>query len=203
MGSTGKKNDIATNARAIENMNEAQIDNEIKNIKVLITRLDKTMNKNDAYNSEENKAIREAFPVGVGGDGWSKQRIKARNKSIERDVKRASVYTETYEQKESAKKRLETLEDVKKQISGTGKTQKQLNEERIQKAIKNTTITLKWKTTQKGGWNNGAYSPKIIKAGNIEIHGSNGLYTIYQNGKRLGSTDKLSKAKAYAEKIKK
>lgn len=203
MGSTGKKNDIATNARAIENMNETQIDNEIKNIKALITRLDKTMNKNDAYNSEENKAMREAFPVGVGGDGWSKQRIKARNKSIERDVKRASVYTEAYEQKESAKKRLETLEDVKKQISGTGKTQKQLNEERVQKAIKNTTTTLKWKTTQKGGWDNGAYSPKIIKAGNIEIHGSNGLYTIYQNGKRLGSTDKLSKAKAYAEKIKK
>ena len=114
MRSTGKKSDIATNARAIENMNEAQIDNEIKNIKALIAELNKTINKNDTYNSEENKAMREAFPVGVGGDGWSKERIKSRNKSIERDVKRAKVYTEAYEQKRIRKKTLENFRRCEK-----------------------------------------------------------------------------------------
>lgn len=35
-----------------------------------------------------------------------------------------------------------------------------------------------------------------------EIHGSSGLYTIYKNGRMIGTTDKLSKAKAYAERKK-
>ena len=203
-GSSGIKSSgqVPTKARIIDNMNEAQLDIEIKDAKAAIARAEKAMDKNNITNSANAKALQEAFPLGVGGDGWSAQRKKARDKGLERDAKRAKQYTEAYNQKKAAEARLKSLENAKKQVAGTDKTLSQIREEATQKAIKETPTTLKWKTTQKGGWSNGAFAPKIISAGNFQIHGENGFYTIYENGKRLGSTDKLSKAKAYVERRK-
>ena len=195
------KEQKATNARVIDRMNEAQLDNEIKNAKADIARAEKTMGKNTIV-GEEAKAMQKAFPVGVGGDGWSEARKKARDKGLERDVKKAKAYTEAYSQKAAAESRLKALEDAKKAVKGTGKTLNQISEEKAKKAVKETAKTMTWKTTQKSGWNNGAYKPKIIKSGNMEIHGDDGYYSIYKDGKLLGHTDKLSKAKAYAERKK-
>ncbi len=204
-GASGIKSSgqVPTKAQIIDNMNEAQLDIEIKDTKAAIARAEKAMNKNNITNSANAKALQEAFPLGVGGDGWSEERKRARDKGLERDAKRAKQYTEAYSQKQAAEARLKSLENAKKQVAGTNKTLSQIREEATQKAIKETPTTLKWKTTQKGGWSNGAFAPKIISAGNFQIHGEDGLYMIYENGKQIGMTDKLSKAKAYVERRKK
>lgn len=199
-GSTSQK---PTNAVQIENMNEAQIDKEISKEQRRIASLDRVMQKNDIENTAEAKAMREAFPLGVGGDGWSEQRIKARNRGLERDAKMAKEYTEAYSKKKAAENRIEKLKQAKNEIKGTGKTQREVRADKLKQTVKSTPSTMKWKTTQKGGWSNGGYSPKIIKAGDFEIHGTSGMYSIYRNGKQIGSTSKLSTAKAYAEKMNK
>ena len=200
--SGGGNNLKPTKARDIENMNEAQLDKEIKDAKANISRVEKIMSKNNIINTADAKAMQKAFPLGVGGDGWSAERTKARNKGLERDAVKAKAYTEAYTKKETFETRLKNLEKAKKKVAGTGKTSKQIREENQTRAIKNTVKTLKWKTTQKGGWSNGGYKPKIISAGEFEIHGSAGLYSIFKNGNLLGRTDKLSKAKAYVERKK-
>ena len=202
MGSVGASEQTATRSLVIDNMNEKQLDNEIALQERIIARSDKAMQKYGGQ-SAYNKAMNEAFPLGAGGDGWTQARINERNRNIEVDVKRAKAYTTAYEAKQSAETRLKNLTEAKKQVAGTGKTLSQLREERVKEAVKNTVSTLKWSTTQKGGFTkDGGYMPRVIKAGNMEIRGSEGLYTIYKDGKELGRTDKLSKAKAFAERKK-
>lgn len=192
----------ATKAVQIENMNEAQIDKEINAAKNAIRAADKVMQENDITGSASAKAMREAFPLGVGSSGWTKERKNARDRSLERDAAKAKKYTDAYEKKQAAEKRLQNLEKTKEKIKGTGKTLKQINDEKAKKAIEDTKSTLKWKTTQKAEHTGSGYKPKIIKAGPLEIHGSNGLYSIYKNGKLVGRTNSLSKAKAAAERLK-
>ena len=200
-GSGGGAAQKPTNARTIENMNEAQLNREIEKQEAYIARMEKTMKANSITDTAEAKALQNAFPLGVGGDGWTAERKKARDRGLERDVKRAKEYTEAYSNKESAETRLKNLQNAKEKVAGTGKTANQINEANAKKAVESAPKNLKWTQTQKGGWSNGGYSPKIIKAGAFEIHGSDGLYTIYKDGKQLGRTDKLSKAKAYVEKV--
>ena len=175
----------ATKAVAIENMNEAQLDKEIAATQRTIASLDKVM-KSNSLDDSESRAMRGAFPLGVG------MRTEAQKKKQaavnERDAKKAAKFTEALEKKKAAESRLK---------------EKQIKTEAVKKAVKETPTSLKWKTTQKGGWVNGGYAPKIIKAGNIEIHGSGGFYTIFKDGKQIGRTDKLNKAKAAAEKLSK
>lgn len=201
MGSIGAQK--ATNARTIDNMNEAQLDKEIARQEAIIKRAESRMKKTDITGTASAKAMQNAFPLGVGGDGWSAARRRAQLKSIERDTRRAAEFSQAREDKKNAEATLKSLTDAKKEIKGTGKTLSQIREERVKQAVANTQSTLKWKTTQKGGYTaNGGYQPKVIQAGKFEIHGSEGYYTIYKDGKRVGSTDKLSKAKAYAERNK-
>ena len=197
--SSGKGKQKATNATAIENMNEAQLDKEISKTQREIGRLDKIIDKN-SLDTAETRAMREAFPLGVGYATAAQQRKQAQ--ANERDVKKAVAYTDALNAKKAAETRLAALNKAKGSVKGTGKTQKEINAEKTKKAVESTPKTLSWKTTQKGGWSNGGYAPKIIKAGNIEIHGSDGLYTIFKDGKQVGRTDKLSKAKAWAERNK-
>ena len=199
MGSVGTQQ--ATNAVFIENMNEQQIDAEINKTEKRINQLNKILEKNDITNSAKAKALADAFPLGVGGDGWTDTKKKAKEKDLVSDVKKAKKYTDAYDEKKALQTKLNSLQKAKKEIAGTGKTQKQLQEEKLQKLASNPT-TLKWKTTQKSGWVNGAYYPKIIKSGNMEIHGSDGFFTIYKDGVKIGSTQKLSVAKGIAEKYK-
>ena len=191
----------ATNARLIENMNEAQLDNEIAQAKRDIARAEKIMDKN-SIDTAEMREMREAFPLGYGAK--TEKQIARMGKMNERDAQKAKAYTEAWSDKKSTETRLKNLEQAKKSVNGTGKTQKQINSERTKKAVKSAPKALKWETTNKGGYTaNGGYQPKIIKAGNFEIHGTSGYYTVYQNGKQVGSVNKISTAKALAEKMNK
>ena len=117
-------------------------------------------------------------------------------------VASATRFTEATKKRDDAQRRIEALQKAKNAITGTGKTMAEIRAEKERQAVASAGNTLKWKTVQKGSFSGSVYTPKIIKAGDIEIHGSDGLYTIYKNGKRVGSTDKLSKAKAWAERSK-
>ena len=189
-----------TKAVKIENMNEAQLNAEIRKTERAIDRAEKTMNSNSVLNRGSERAMRDAFPLGAGGDGWSSSRRRQNSREISRNVSSAKKYTEAADKKTAAETRLQKLKDAKKQVQGTGKTQAKIRAEATKKAVNNTKTTMKWKTTQKGGWSNGGYSPKVIKSGNYEIHGSDGLYSVYKDGRRIGSTSKLSSAKSYVER---
>lgn len=203
MGSIGTAKQTPTNARTIENMNEAQIDREISIAERMVKSAEKTMAKNDIVNTAEARAMRNAFPLGVGGSGWSQQRLNAKYRQMDSDAKKANAYVEAQKNKEAAETRIENLKKAKNQIAGTGKTLSQIKEETVKKTVTSTPKTLKWETKQKGGFNkDGSYSSRIIQAGNMQIRGSEGYYTIWKDGKQIGTTDKLSKAKAYAERKK-
>lgn len=185
----------ATNAKAIENMNEAQLDNEIAKQQKIIANADKVMG-----NTPESENI-GVIPLGQVTRGKTQAQ---KDKIIERSTNQAKKFTEAYDKKKMAETTLKNLQKAKKEISGTGKTQKQINSERTKKAVKSAPKALKWKTTTKGGYTaNGGYQPKIIKAGNFEIHGTSGYFTVYRNGKQVGSVNKLSTAKALAERMNK
>ena len=202
-GGGGAAKQAPTNAKLVENMNEAQLNSEIAKAKRDIKAAEKAMNANDITNTAEARAMREAFPLGVGGSGWTDQRRKAQARGLQRDLNKAVKFTEANKKKANAEARLKNLEKAKNEVKGTEKTQKEIRAEKSAKAVKSTPKTLSWKTTQKGGWNNGGYSPKIISAGDFQIHGESGLYSIYKGGKLVGRTNKLSSAKAYAEKANK
>lgn len=184
-----------TNAKAIENMNEAQLDNEIAKQQKIIASADKVMG-----NTPKSENI-GAMPLGQLTRGKTQAQ---KDKIIERSTNQAKKFTEAYDKKKMAETTLKNLEQAKKSVKGTGKTQKQINSERTKKAVESAPKALKWKTTAKGGFTaNGGYQPKIIKAGNFEIHGTSGYYTVYRNGKQVGSVNKLSTAKALAERMNK
>ena len=200
MGSTGKaagSGQVATNAKFIEHMNEAQIDKEIAKEEKKIANAEKVMGKVNII----DKGMQEAFPLGAGG--MTQAQIKKMGKKADADAKKAAEFVKAKENKDTAQKRLEALQDAKKQIAGTGKTLAEVKEEKKKKETESAGSTLKWKTTQKGGWTaTGGYQPKVMTAGNIEIHGSQGFYRVFKNGKLVGTTNKLSEAKVIAEKVK-
>jgi len=188
-----KKNDnlTPTNALKIENMNEAQLDNEIEKTQREIDRLEKIMSNNKMSDN-----LSKDFPLGVGGSGWSAERKKQFSQSVERDTIKAKNYTDAYNEKESLNNRLNALNKAKDQIKGTGKTQEQLKQD----AINNTQSTLNW---EKGKIPSpyGKGTINVIKANGYEIRSvDNGFYSIYKDGKSIGNTNKLKDAKAYVER---
>lgn len=189
-----KQEQKPTKAKFIENMNEAQLDLEIAKQQRIIDSADRVMENTPKF---ENIG---AMPL----DQFTRGKTKAQvDKIIERSTSQAKKYTDAYEKKKSAERTLKNLQKAKKEVTGTGKTQKELKEETKKKTQSSTQQTLKWQTKSKGGWSNGGYSPKVIKAGNLEIHGSDGFYSIYKDGKlKMQGINKLSMAKTYAEKLK-
>lgn len=101
--------------------------------------------------------------------------------------------------KRSRRKKLSVLQKAKKQVSGTGKTQSQLSKS-AKAAVTKSGNTLKWKTTNKGGYTaDGGYMSKEISAGSYKIRGSSGVFRIYDGSKQIGGASKLSDAKAFVE----
>ena len=171
-GSSAKAGGTATNARSIENMNEAQIDKEIARAKKKIGSYEKTM-------SESQK--------------------RTQFERMDRVVDKAVSYTSAYDKKQSAQSRLSELQKAKKQVSGTGKTQSQLSKSAKAAATKSGDA-IKWKTTNKGGYtSDGGYMSKEISAGSYKIRGSSGVFRIYDGSKQIGGASKLSDAKAFVE----
>lgn len=197
-GSSAKSSGTATNARSIENMNEAQLDKEISKLQDKIKNLDASMSRN-LEESGYSKSMREAFPLSSGGDGWSKSGRSRQEKERTASLKKAKNYVDARAQKETATKKLSELQKAKKQISGTGKTQSELAAKAKSAAVKSSDA-LKWKTTNKGGYTaDGGYSSKEISAGGFKIRGSSGYYTVYDGAKQIGGASKLSDAKAFVE----
>ena len=201
MGSVGSTQQIATKAVAVENMNEAQLDKEISRAERQLASAQNAMQKYGTP-SQYQQAMQEAFPLGVGGDGWTQARINQRNRDIESSVTNAKKFTEAYDRAQTAQRQLENLQNAKKDVAGTGKTQKELREERARQMIASTEKTLKWKTTQKAEFNGSSYRPQIISAGEMRIEGGSGIYRVYKGEKLLGTVSKLSMAKALAERRK-
>ena len=185
---------VPTKANIIENMNETQLDIEIRKEQRKIASAEKTMGNTP---KQENIG---AIPLGQLTRGKTQAQ---KDKIIQSSTNQAVKFTEAYNKREQAQRRLDALQKAKKEVSGTGKAQKQIKDEKIKKTASETKSTLKWKQTQKAGWDNGAYSPKVISAGNFKIEGSSGYFTIYKNGKKIGSVSKLSEAKAIAERLNK
>ena len=197
-GSSAKAGGTATNARSIENMNEAQLDKEISNLQDKIKNLDSSMSRS-LEESGYSKSMREAFPLSAGGDGWSKAGRSRQEKERTVSLKKAKNYVDARAQKETAAKRLSELQKAKKQVSGTGKTQSQLSKSAKAAATKSGDA-LKWKTTNKGGYtSDGGYMSKEISAGSYKIRGSSGVFRIYDGSKQIGGASKLSDAKAFVE----
>ena len=111
-GSSGKGRMIATNAVQIENMNEAQIDKEIKKTQGVIDKANAIMSKNSIV----DKAMQDAFPLGAGGDGWSNAKKKAFYGKMEGDVNKAVKYTQAYERKTQAETQMKNLLRLKKRL---------------------------------------------------------------------------------------
>lgn len=171
-GSSARAGGTATNARSIENMNEAQLDKEIARTKKKIGSYDKAM-------SESQK--------------------RTQFERMDRVVDKAVSYTSAYDKKQFAQNRLSELQKAKKQVSGTGKTQSQLSKSAKTAATKSGDV-LKWKTTNKGGYtSDGGYMSKEISAGSYKIRGSSGVFRIYDGSKQIGGASKLSDAKAFVE----
>lgn len=197
-GSSAKAGGTATNARSIENMNEAQLDKEISKLQDKIKNLDASMSRN-LEESGYSKSMREAFPLSSGGDGWSKAGRSRQEKERTASLKKAKNYVDARAQKETAAKKLSELQKAKKQVSGTGKTQSQLSKSAKAAATKSGDA-LKWKTTNKGGYmSDGGYMSKEISAGSYKIRGSSGVFRIYDGSKQIGGASKLSDAKAFVE----
>ena len=171
-GSSAKAGGTTTNARNIENMNEAQLDKEIARAKKKIGGYDKAM-------SESQK--------------------RTQFERMDRVVDKAVSFTSAYDKKQSAQNRLSELQKAKKQVSGTGKTQSQLSKS-AKAAVAKSGNALKWKTTNKGGYTaDGGYMSKEISAGSYKIRGSSGVFRIYDGSKQIGGASKLSDAKAFVE----
>ena len=175
-GISARAGEVATNARNIENMNEAQLNKEIARTKKKIGSYDKAM-------SESQK----------------RTQFERMDKVVDKSVS----FTSAYDKKQSAQNRLSELQKAKKQVSGTGKTQSELAAKAKNTAKKNalkSSDSLKWKTTNKGGYTaDGGYMSKEISAGSYKIRGSSGVFRIYDGSKQIGGASKLSDAKAFVE----
>lgn len=125
-----------TNAKAIENMNEAQLDNEIAKQQKIIASADKVMG-----NTPKSENI-GAIPLGQLTRGKTQAQ---KDKIIERSTNQAKKFTEAYDKKKMAETRLKNLEQAKKSVKGTGKTQKDLRNEKKKQAAKKSGD---WKSTR-------------------------------------------------------
>lgn len=176
-------------------MNEAQLDQEIAKQQSIIDQADKTMQANDMTNTPNAQAMRQAFPLGVGGSGWTQSRINQRNRQIASDTRMAGAYTAAYQRKQAAETRLANLQAAKQEVAGTGKTQAELRQARQQAALA-APKSLKWASTKNG-------SQRVYTAGSMKItHSPGGFFILHANGKQY-MFDKLKQAQTVAERLNK
>lgn len=185
---------IPTRAVQIENMNEAQLEQEIAKSDRKLLLLKKTMidilvdktpdvglitlNQINGYN-DKNKNSEEAK--------------RKSDKQITSTVNKAVAYTKAKAVYDAEKKRNKALNEALNTVKGTGKTAKQIKDEKLAKIAKNS--TMKWeKSTQKGQFGN----VTIRKSGAYEIR-TGAMSHIYKNGERIGITNKLKDAIAFVE----
>lgn len=121
MGSLSASKQVPTKATAIENMNEAQIDIEIRRRNRSLGLAQSAMARYGTP-SQYQQAMLASFPLGAGGSGWTQARIDQRNRDIVQSVENARKFTEAYDRAQSLQRQIENLQNAKKDIAGTGKT---------------------------------------------------------------------------------
>ena len=127
MGGRGAASQTATNARAVENMNGAQLDKEIAKTKAKLTAATNQRAAAGAAASAIGADMREAFPLGSAGlDRRAANKIAGG--MAERSVSAAKKLSEAIDRQKNAEKRLEVLQKARKEVGNSGKTQKQLRE---------------------------------------------------------------------------
>lgn len=185
----------ATKARAIENMNEAQLNSEIAKATAARDRLQRTKEQTMNSLSSTMRDSHNNTPLGFG----SQDRSKTVNRYIDRErnkfLQAGKKLSETDDELRSTEKRLANLQRALNEVKGTGQTQREKQEQPQKIAPK----TMKWATSQKGGYSGGGYKPQIIKSGDYEIHGTSGYYRVFHNGKQISTVSKLIDAKNFAE----
>ena len=188
-----------TNAIQIENMNEAQLKQEIAKSNKKLERLQKTMNANLGGNTPNVGLI----PLNQlnGYNYKTKNSAEARRKADKQmtsTVNKAVAYTKAKTEYDAEKKHNDALNKALNTVKGTGKTTKQIKDEKLANVAKNSTI--KWeKSTQKGQFGN----VTVRKSGDFEIHTTGGTSFTYKNGKQIGMRNKLKDATAFVELYKK
>lgn len=183
MGS-GYSKASASNAKSIENMNEAQLKREISKTTSQINKISKELEKyniKDEYNGQ--------FPLGVGFRSDSQY---VRN--IEKSVRNASKYTDLAKQLENLNTKNNRYKNALNSIKGTGKSQSQIKKEAINKIASSSTT--KWSKSKINGGT--SYTSGEYRINNVE-----GTSFIYRNNESIGMADSLKKAKAYVDVYKK
>ena len=116
------------------------------------------------------------------------------DKQITSTVNKAVAYTKAKANFDAEKKHNDALNKALNAVKGTGKTTKQIKDEKLADIAKKT--TMKWeKTTQKGQFGN----VTVRKSGYFVIRSTGGVFFIYKNGKQIGMTNKLRDATAFVE----
>lgn len=186
----------ATHARAIENMNEAQLTREIAKAQRTIDRNQAKIDSiGNAFNAQTAN-MREQYPLGAGGLSRS-QAQKYTGKLSAQAAKQGREMTAAINNRDAAQKRLSSLQKAQKQVKGTGKTVAQLQSQATQSTPRGK--GMKWTTAQKETYSGGTLRPRILKSGAYEIRGRS-IMRVYKNGVEIGRATKLADAKAIAER---
>ena len=185
---------IPTKSVHIENMNEAQLEQEIAKSDRKLLRLKKTLIDN-LVNETSNVGLIPLNQIN-GYNDKTKNTAKAQRKAdklITSTVNKSVAYTKAKADYDAEKKRNNALIKALNTVKGTGKTTKQIKDEKLADIAKKS--TMKWeKSTQKGQFGN----VTIRKSGAYEIR-TCAMSHIYKNGERIGITNKLKDAIAFVE----
>lgn len=186
---------IPTKSVQIENMNEAQLEQEIAKSDRKLLRLKKTLIDN-LVDETPNVGLIPLNQIN-GYNDKTKNTAKAQRKAdklITSTVNKSVAYTKAKADYDAEKKRNNALIKALNTVKGTGKTTKQIKDEKLADISKNS--TMKWeKSTQKGQFGN----VTVRKSGAFVIRSTGGVFFIYKNGKQIGMTNKLRDATAFVE----
>lgn len=186
---------VATKAIHVDNMNEAQLNAEIAKSDRKLQRLEKTMRANLDSGGSDIGLIPLNQLNGYNDKTKNSGGARAKaDKQIQSTVNKAAAYTKAKTEYDYEKRRNDALNKALNTVKGTGKTTKQLKDEKLAKAGKNSAMN--WtKSTQKGQFGN----VTVRKSGDFEIRTMDGTSFIYKNGNRIGMTKKVKDATAFVE----
>lgn len=186
---------IPTKSVHIENMNEAQLEQEIAKSDRKLLLLKKTMIDNLVDKTPDVGLIPLNQINGYNDKNKNSEEAKRKSdKQITSTVNKAVAYTKAKANFDAEKKHNDALNKALNAVKGTGKTTKQIKDEKLADIAKKS--TMKWeKTTQKGQFGN----VTVRKSGAFVIRSTGSVFFIYKNGKQIGMTNKLRDATAFVE----
>ena len=181
-----------TNARATENMNEAQLNKEISAIDRRLATLQRQ--RQQIVPSSMDNTMREAFPLGSGGLK-REQAERLAGRLAEQSASKGRKLENIINEQDGLIKRREAFERARKEVKGTGKTQSELAAERAAREAQ-AASGRKWTTVSKAERTGSSYKPKVIRSGDYEIRGT----TVFYQGKEYARFGNLKTAKAAVER---